>query len=118
MNAKIDRYHARDMVSKKLGMPNKPTQPHMIKDGVVYNQKQVHSFAMGDVEDPEIYCAHPIYEWQQTDHGKWVMSHGLDPTYIIRPDNVTYGYKVLIAAHISDRDWTEYCLRFIDKFEK
>ena len=28
---------------------------------------------MGDVEDPEIYCAEPIYQWQQTPAGKWCM---------------------------------------------
>ena len=33
----------------------------------------VHEISMGDVEDPDLYIAQPIYEWQQTDAGKYVM---------------------------------------------
>jgi len=118
MAQKLDRAHAHDVVSEKLGMTTKTNYPHMIENGIVYHRRQVHSFTMGDVEDPEIYAAQPIYEWQQTDHGKWVMEHGLDPNYLIRPDETMWGFKVLIIAHINDRDWTEYCIRFIDKLEK
>ena len=35
----------------------------------------LHEFSMGDVEDPYLYAGFPIYEWQQTDKGKWVMAH-------------------------------------------
>ena len=33
----------------------------------------VHTFNMGDVEDPEIYVAGPLFDWQQTEKGKWIM---------------------------------------------
>ena len=29
-----------------------------------------HQFNLGDVEDPDIYAAQPIWEWQQTEKGK------------------------------------------------
>ena len=80
----------------------------------VYEEHFVHSFRMGDVEDPEIYCAQPIYDWQQTDHGKWVMQHSVDPTFHINADPMNYGYNISITAHITPKRWTEYCLRFID----
>jgi hypothetical protein len=66
---------------------------------------------MGDVDDVEIYIASPIYDWQQTDHGKWVMTHGKDPAYHIHADPITYGYQVTITAHITPKRWTEYILR-------
>lgn len=30
----------------------------------------LHEFTMSWVEDPEIYCAEPIINWQQTPEGK------------------------------------------------
>ena len=88
--------------------PNK----FQVYDNDVYERRTVHSFSMGDVEDPDIYVAHPIYEWQQTDHGKWVMKNGRDPQYHINADPISYGYKIVITAHITAKRWTEYCLRF------
>jgi len=63
-----------------------------------------HSFRMGDVEDPEIYAAQPIYEWQQTEHGKWVMSNCADPTYRIGPDPNYMGYKITLYGELTDQD--------------
>lgn len=78
----------------------------------VYERRVVHDFVMGDCEDPDLYIATPIYEWQQTELGKWVMEHGKDPTYHIFADPVTFGYKVRITAYVTPKRWTEYCLRF------
>ena len=33
----------------------------------------VHTIRMGDVEDPDLMVADPIWKWQQTDEGKWAM---------------------------------------------
>ena len=71
----------------------------------------VHKIPMGDVEDPELYAASPIIEWQQTEQGKWVMEHSLDPTFHINMEPITYGYQVVITAHITPKRWTEYVLR-------
>ncbi len=68
---------------------------------------------MGDVEDPEIYAAHRIYEWQQNDKGKWAMSNAQDVTYSIVPDHKSWGFRVTIMGDIVDaRIITEYYLRF------
>jgi hypothetical protein len=32
---------------------------------------------IADCEDPEIYAAAPIVEWQHTDEGAWVMKHAV-----------------------------------------
>jgi hypothetical protein len=63
-----------------------------------------HSFRMGDVEDPEIYAAQPIYEWQQTEHGQWVMSNCSDPVYRIGSDPDYMGYKITLYGELTDQD--------------
>ena len=32
----------------------------------------VHTIKMGDVEDPDLYVADPIWKWQQTEEGQWI----------------------------------------------
>jgi hypothetical protein len=71
-----------------------------------------HSFLMGDVEDPEIYCAQPIYEWQQTDAGQWVMEHCADPTYNFVPDPYTYGHRVVLTGELEEKDATFFTLKW------
>ena len=38
----------------------------------------VHRFRMGDVEDPDLYAAQPLWEWQSSEMGKWVMERAVD----------------------------------------
>ena len=72
-----------------------------------------HEFSMGDVDDVDIYVAQPIWEWQQTEHGKWVMEHGQDLTYLTGPDVDTFGYKVSIVGDLPEGPHiTEYFLRW------
>jgi hypothetical protein len=72
-----------------------------------------HTFTMGDVDDVEIYAAQPIYEWQQTEHGKWVMENAHNLTFHTNPDEHTWGHRVVIRGEINDpRKVTEYYLRW------
>jgi len=66
---------------------------------------------MGDVEDPEIYCAEPIYQWQQTPAGKWCMEKATDPTYNIMADPATFGYRVTITGYLSGKHATFWALK-------
>jgi hypothetical protein len=72
-----------------------------------------HTFRMGDVEDVDIYIAQPIYEWQQTEKGRWVMENAHDLTYHTTSDIAYMGYQVVIRGSISDpRKVTEYLLKW------
>jgi hypothetical protein len=71
-----------------------------------------HTFGMGDVDDPELYAAQPLYEWQQTDQGQWVMENCSDPQYIIRPDVNSFGNKIIVYGEIEDQLATEYLLKW------
>lgn len=67
---------------------------------------------MGDVDDVEVYAAAPIYDWLQTDEGKWVNERCEDLTWhtIANPD--TYGWIILIRGSITDKQATEYYLKW------
>lgn len=91
----------------------KTSQKYHVHNNEVHERRVVHSFIMGDVEDPELYAAQPIYEWQQTEMGKWVMKHGLDPQFHIVMEPITYGYRITITAHITPKRWTEFALKFL-----
>ena len=68
---------------------------------------------MGDVEDPYLYAAFPIADWQKTDHGKWVMEHDIgESTFWCRADLNTYGFRVDIVGNLSDKDCTYFKLKW------
>jgi hypothetical protein len=75
-----------------------------------------HSFSMGDVDDVDVYAAQPIYEWQQTDQGKWAMQHAQNLTYHTAPNLHTFGYRVVITGDIDPGpQLTEYLLKWPKK---
>jgi hypothetical protein len=96
-------------LSLQSNMPSK--QQFIVINDEVYERRRVHQFKISDVDDPELYAAHPIWEWQQTEHGKWVMAHTHEPTFHILADPISYGYQISITAHITPKRWTEYVLR-------
>ena len=72
-----------------------------------------HSFSMGDVDDVDIYVAQPIYEWQQSEKGQWIMENATDLKYYTMPDPNTFGYKISIRGYIQEGPLlTEYLLRY------
>jgi hypothetical protein len=71
-----------------------------------------HSFTMSDVEDPYLYAAFPISEWQDTEQGKWVMKHGHNLTFDIYPDPTSLGYCVTIKGELNLVDATYFTLKY------
>jgi hypothetical protein len=70
-------------------------------------------FFIGDVEDPEIYAAEPLWQWQQSEAGKFVMEHALEtPSFQIMPNMETMGYKVRVYGNLSERDEVFYRLKY------
>jgi hypothetical protein len=74
----------------------------------------VHEFSMGDVDDPDIYAAEPLWQFQQSEKGQWVIEHSLEtPVYQRVIDQMYYGYKYKISARLTEQDITYFLLRFI-----
>ena len=71
-----------------------------------------YQFRLGDVDDIDIYAAMPIYEWQRTDQGRWVMEHATDLVYRTEPDITAYGHHVMVQGRLEGKSITEYFLRW------
>lgn len=73
----------------------------------------VHRFSVGDVEDPDLYAAQPIYEWQNSEQGQFVMKHCLNkPEWQRYIDYETFSYQYVIIAELEKAKLSEYYLRF------
>lgn len=73
----------------------------------------VHIFDLSDVEDPDLYAAQPLWEWQQSESGKWVMEHSVDvPVWHRMLDSLMYGYRYKITAKLTDKDYTFWTLKW------
>ena len=76
----------------------------------------VHEFSVGDAEDPELYAAQPIWEWQETDAGKWVMENAVEkPYYMQTLDYNSWGYRYKIMARLSEQNQTFWALKWGNK---
>jgi hypothetical protein len=95
--------------------PDDPTFTYKVVGDRVEEMKEVvvHTFSMGDVEDPDLYAAEPLYQWQISDIGQWVMEHAEEtPCWHRLADNMSYGYKYSITAKLRGPILTEWLLRF------
>lgn len=73
----------------------------------------VHKFRMGDVEDPQLYAAEPLYKWEHSEAGQWIMKHSLDkPVWNLIPRLDFYGHEVIIKATLKPEDYTYWSLKF------
>lgn len=73
----------------------------------------VHQFTLGDVDDPEIYAAQPIWEWQQSEAGKWVMENAVEEPYWARyNDYQSYNYQYKIVATLTESNATWFRLKY------
>jgi hypothetical protein len=86
-----------------------------IVDGVAvkFSDILVHTFRLGDVDDPDLYAAQPLWDWQQTPAGKWVMAHAVKPPYWTRRmDYNSYGYQFNIIARLSEQNQIVWALKW------
>jgi hypothetical protein len=73
----------------------------------------VHRFRMGDVEDPDLYAAQPLYEWQESERGKFVMENAIEPpVWSKQSDFSHYGYQFVIVAELEKKKLSEYYLKW------
>ena len=76
----------------------------------------VHRFTMGDVDDPDLYAAQPLIEWENSESGQWIMKNAADtPTWHRAADPMTYGYTYVIRAKLMGPALTEWILRYGDR---
>lgn len=73
----------------------------------------VHSFNMGDVEDVGLYAAEPLYKFEISEKGKWVMDNALEPpTWYHSPSVDCFYTKIVIKATFTDELATYFNLKW------
>lgn len=95
--------------------PSVPTHDVMIIDQHAHRivKVVVHEFKLGDVDDVEIYAAQPIWEWQQSEKGKWIMEKAIEsPTWYRNNDMITWSQNFKIVAKLKEKDYTFYQLKW------
>jgi len=79
----------------------------------------VHRFRMGDVEDPDLYAAQPLWEWQESEMGKWVMERAVDtPEWHRQMDQLQYHMQYAVVAKLKDVDYTFWVLKWGNDIDK
>lgn len=97
------------------GPRNGRVDKYFLRDEMVIETKKitVHTFTMGDVDDPDLYAAEPLWNWQQSEEGKWVMENAIDiPEWHRRADMISWGHQYAVVAVFELKKLTEYYLRF------
>jgi hypothetical protein len=73
----------------------------------------VHKFRMADVEDPQLYAAEPLYKWEHSEPGQWIMKNSIEtPTWNLVPNLDIYGHEVIIKAVLKPEDYTYWKLKY------
>lgn len=109
----INQMHARHR-SEEADKLFKAPEWRLINDKAVkFTDVVVHRFTMGDVEDPDLYAAEPMWKWQSSEMGQWVMEHAVEtPFWHRHVDPYSYGYKYYIVARLAEQDQTYWALKW------
>jgi hypothetical protein len=99
-----------------LGMiPNEITPSVLVIDNVAHRvvNSVVHQFTVSDLDDPDMYASGPMWEWEKSEAGAWVMEHAVEtPMWHRNNDYSTYGIKYAITARLKEVDYTYYLLKY------
>ena len=72
-----------------------------------------HHFTIGDVEDPDIYAAEPLWEWQNSEAGKWAMENSSEtPSWHRNIDIARFGYSYQIKIKLTPENYTYWKLKY------
>lgn len=92
-------------------------QPYQVKliDGkaVAFRDVVVHTIRIGDVEYKDQSVYQPMYEWQQSDAGKFIMEHAVENPYLQRTtDYTSYIHRYDIVARLIEQNETFWRLKW------
>ena len=102
-------------INSELNKAMPPRKTVHIMDGQPQRvfRKTVHLLHLSDVEDPDLYLAEPLLEWERSEKGQWVMEHAIEsPMYLQQMNIATYGYSYAIVADLWEKDATYYALKW------
>lgn len=95
--------------------PKQKINQYMVIDDRVHeiHNVVVHKFSMGDVDDPELYAAQPLYEWEKSEAGKWVMKNAVEtPMWHKYMSPGDYSQVYAITAKLKAKDHSYFLLKW------
>lgn len=73
----------------------------------------VHRFKVSDTEDPDINAAEPLWEWQNSEQGKFIMENAIDkPEWQRHMSSMTMHYDYVIIAKLEKKKLSEFYLKW------
>jgi hypothetical protein len=64
-------------------------------------------------EDPDVYSAEPIFDWERSEAGQFVMKYAMNkPEWVKHADPVWMGYRYIVIAELEAKTLSEFYLRF------
>ena len=88
---------------------------YMLIDNKVHQIHKVivHRFQMGDVEDPDLYAAQPLWEWQQSEMGQWIMERSVEtPMWHRQTNSNQYHTEYAVQAWLKGADYSFWVLKW------
>lgn len=77
------------------------------------HQVVVHRFRVSDSEDPDLYAAQPLWEWEHSEQGKFVMTNAVEqPEWRRHIDSSSYSYEYAIIAKLEKKKLSEFYLKW------
>jgi hypothetical protein len=80
----------------------------------------VHEFMLGEVDDPDLYAAPSLWDWQNSEVGEWVMANATETPQWGRQagqfDN--WGYRYRVTAQLTEQDATFFKLKYYDHIKQ
>ena len=99
--------------------PDQMHQPKVNKYNIVGDRVEeaknlvVYEFTMYDADDPDLSAAHPLWEWENSEVGRWVMKHACEvPIWHRIADPMTISYRYRITAKFMGPALTEWILKY------
>lgn len=72
----------------------------------------VHTFYV-DSDDAILAAGQPLYEWQTSDAGKWIMEHAVEPPEWHRhTDHAQFREHFVVTARLKEKDYTFWALKW------
>lgn len=103
--------HSYDWSKKKTLYPNQ----YNVVNGQVFEVKTVvvHSFEVMEWEDAILSAGEYLYDWEQSEAGRWVMEHAVDqPIWHRMTVPVTMVDKFRVVAKLLAKDHTFWQLKW------
>jgi len=80
---------------------------------VVDSEIVVHRFEVDWCEDAVVSAGAPLWEWEQSEAGKWVMEHAVEkPRWERFTEHVALNERFAIIARLTDQDQTYFRLKY------